>query len=120
MQPKKRTAKTASTDPVGGWMELMSEWDALSAELEEMRAASGVGDTLPHAKNAGPTNAEVELLARMQTLKEQINGFLGKAARQRQPVNGPLVMGTLLSSADKQSVARYATPKTSHSGEETD
>lgn len=101
-------------------MELMTEWDVLSAELAEMQAANGVGDTLPGSKHAGPTNAEIGLLARMQGLKEQINKFLGSAARQRQPVNGPLVMGTLISPDDKQSAARYAAPETSPSGEEAD
>lgn len=95
-------------------MELMGEWDALSAELVDVRAAKATGGDLALA-------SEAAVVAKVQALEKRINTFLGKAARQRQPINGPLVMGTLVSPTDKQSAARHhASPDDAPSREETD
>lgn len=80
-------------------MELMNEWDALDAELVRVRAEKASDGALPKGRNAQPSDAEAALLTRMQALKQRIDAFLGKAARERQPVSGPLVMGTLVSAA---------------------
>jgi hypothetical protein len=111
LQPKEQTAKAPSADPVREWMELMREWDALSAQLAGARAATAAGE-------ASPDDAEAAVFAKMVALKQRIGAFLGEAARQRPSVSGPLVMGTLISPTDKQSAARrHAAPP---SGEETD
>lgn len=90
MQPKHRTAKRPSADEqVKTWMSLMAEWDALSRELEAARTVK-IG------------RAEAAVLARMQTVKERIDAFLGRAAQERHPVKGPIVMGTFTPSSGEE------------------
>ena len=103
LQTKQQTARAHSTDPVAGWMELMDEWDTLCAELEHARAQAA-GDR------------EAAILARRQALEKRINTFLGAATRLRQPINGPLVMGTLVTGSGEAP----ATNSRRSSGKETD
>ncbi|MEI3854590.1 MULTISPECIES: hypothetical protein [unclassified Ensifer] len=93
MQPEEQIAKAPSTDPVKRWMELMAEWEALTAELRDARRAV---EQSPAADKSALMEAEAALLAKARGLKEQIDGVLADAASQRQPVNGPLVVGTLI------------------------
>ena len=84
LQPKRHSARNKIVDPVTGWMELMAEWDALAAALDNARArAAGEG--------------EAAILEQMHDLEKRISAFLGMAARARQPIDGPLVVGTLVS-----------------------
>ncbi|MCY1244502.1 hypothetical protein D9M72_575780 [compost metagenome] len=53
--------------------------------------------TTASADNATLIEAEAALVAKGQALKEEIDAVLGQAASQRQPVNGPLIVGTLIS-----------------------
>ncbi|NRQ16581.1 hypothetical protein BHMPCIPO_03841 [Ensifer sesbaniae] len=93
MQPKEQIAKAPSADPVKRWMELMAEWEVLSAELSDARRAV---EQSPAAENAALVEAEAALLAKAAALKEQIDQVLAEAASRRQPINGPLVVGTLI------------------------
>ncbi|WDZ80775.1 hypothetical protein PWG15_23735 (plasmid) [Ensifer adhaerens] len=94
MQSEEHIAKAASTDPVKRWMKLMAEWNALTAELKEVRRAIATSTDEDHA---ALIRAEAALVTRGQSLKEEIDAALGEAASQRQPVNGPLIVGTLIS-----------------------
>ena len=103
LQPEEQIAKTPSVDQVKGWVELMTEWDRLCAELTQAQAARQGSETLPGASDVALIEAETVALARMQALKDRIDTFLGDAAKQRQPVKGALVMGTLLTSSGSRS-----------------
>lgn len=93
MQPEEHIAKAPSADPVKRWMELMAEWDAVAAELKEARRAI---EASPAQGNTSLVEAEATLAAKAHSLKTQIDMVLGEAASLRQPVNGPLVVGTLI------------------------
>lgn len=94
MQSEEHIAKAPATDPVKRWMKLMEEWNALIADLRELRHSIA---TTASADNATLIEAEAALVAKGQALKEEIDAVLGQAASQRQPVNGPLIVGTLIS-----------------------
>lgn len=93
MQPEEQTAKAPSTDPVKHWVKLMAEWDALAADLAEVRRAI---ESSPDKDNTALIETEAALIAKGHSLKEQIDAVLGEAASQRQPINGPLIVGTLI------------------------
>jgi hypothetical protein len=93
MQSEEHIAKAPTTDPVKRWMKLMGEWNALIADLRELRHSIA---TTASADNATLIQAEAALLAKGQALKEEIDAVLSDAASQRQPVNGPLIVGTLI------------------------
>ncbi|MEI2298793.1 hypothetical protein [Ensifer sp. MJa1] len=92
MQPEEQIAKAPSTDPVKRWADLMAEWDTLTAELGEARRAI---EQSP-APDAALVETEAALIARSRLLKDEIDVVLAEAASQRQPVNGPLIVGTLI------------------------
>ncbi len=93
MQSEEHIAKSPATDPVKRWMKLMEEWNAMIADLRELRRSIA---TNASADSATLIQAEAALVAKGQALKEEIDAVLGEAASQRQPVNGPLIVGTLI------------------------
>lgn len=98
MQSKEQAGRLPSEDPVREWMELMSEWEARSRALEEARTAmQRPGILLSDTEKAQLAKAEAAALDRLQQVKARIDALLDTASRQRMPVKGSLVMGTLLS-----------------------
>ena len=94
MQSDEHIAKAPSQDPVKRWMKLMAEWNALTADLKEVRHAIA---TTPAEENAALIQREAALITKGQSLKQEIDAVLSEAASRRQPVNGPLIVGTLIS-----------------------
>ncbi len=94
MQSEEHTAKVPKTDPVQRWMKLMTEWNALTAQVKEVRRAiaTSVGE------KSELIQTEAALVAKGHALKEEIDAVLAEAASQRQPITGPLIVGTLIPS----------------------